>query len=492
MRRRTIESAAAQRLCIMRRRLLLLLAFTAPLSAQDGGQLYTLYCSACHAPDGLGATGGLFPPLAGSPWLAGDPDRSIKVVLHGLHGPVDVLGKTYDLEMPPQGAVLPDDQIAAILTHVRSSWGNQAAAVTAETVKTIRAATTERKTPWTAAEILKLHPLPLEKTALRNLVSHVYRGEWKHLPDFATLKPDSVEEEHDGIITLADSPHEIDFAMVWEGQLEVPATGEYLFSLDIDDAGKILIDGENILEVHGIGPMNGSRVQRSRIPLSQGLHPVRVEYLQHKGNRGISIGWRLFEGKQFQWLTASKDTSPKAREPLPISPVDGRPVIYRNFITGTTPRAIGVGFPGGLNLAWSADHLGPELLWTGAFLDGTAKWLNRGTDKNPPAGENLINLGNSKTLPAEARFKGYKLDPDGNPTFIVVIGDQILTDSWRAENGALLRTLGINRGSPLEIVVSDHGISDKVSVETDDGALKGASRVTLPPGKPRTLIYRWK
>jgi mono/diheme cytochrome c family protein len=474
------------------RRLLLLLALTSPISAQDGGQLYTLYCSACHAPDGKGATGGLFPPLAGSPWLAGAPDRAIKVILHGLHGPVEVLGKTYDLEMPPQGAVLPDDQIAAILTHVRSSWGNQAAAVTAETVQTIRATTAQRKTSWTAPELLQLHPLPLEKTALRHLVSQVYRGKWTHLPDFATLQPDSVEEEHDGIITLADSPHQDHYAMVWEGQLEVPADGEYLFSLDADDAGKILIDGENILEVHGIGPMNGSRVQRSRNQLTAGLHPIRVEYLEHTSEQGISIGWRPFEGNQLQWLTATKDTAPKARDPLPIDPVDGRPVIYRNFIAGTTPRAIGVGFPGGLNLAWSADHLGPELLWTGAFLDGTAKWLDRGTANNPPAGQNVVTLGPCKSLPAEARFKGYKLDPAGNPTFVVQIGNQILTDSWRAENETLQRTLAINRGSPLKIVISDPAISAKLSIDTDDGALKGASRMTLPPGKPRTLIYRWK
>ena len=502
----------------MRCRLLLLLAFTVPLSAQDGGQLYTLYCSACHAADGKGATGGLFPPLAGSPWLGGDPDRAIKAILHGLHGPVDVLGKTYDLEMPPQGAVLPDDHIAAILTHVRSSWGNQGTAVTAESVKTIRAATADRKTPWTAPEILKLHPLPLEKTALHNLISHVYRGHWTHLPDFATLKPDSVEEEHDGIITLADSPHENDFAMVWEGQLEVPTAGEYLFSLDTDDAGKILVDGENILEVHGIGPMNGSRVQRSRIPLTQGLHPIRVEYLEHKGEQGISIGWRLFEDKQYQWLTATKDTSPKAREPLPIGPVDGRPVIYRNFIAGTTPRSIGVGFPGGLNLAWSADHLGPELLWNGAFLDGTAKWLDRGTANNPPAGENVVKLSSTRHLPAEARFKGYQLDSAGNPTFIVQIGERVLSDAWRMTDApdvtsstrqpALLRVITLTGNGPaVELIISEnleaklyddqeYSFGDQffmhVGGEPYLEIRNGKTHLKISPGQSTSLGYRWK
>jgi mono/diheme cytochrome c family protein len=466
----------------MRLPIVLALSLTAPLSAQDGGQLYTLYCSACHAPDGQGATGGLFPPLAGSPWVLGEPDRTIKIILHGIHGPMEVMGKTYDLEMPPQGGVLPDDQIAAILTHIRSSWGNQAAAVTADTVKSIRAATAGRKTPWTAEELLKLHPLPLEKTALRDLISYVYRGKWTHLPDFSTLEPASVEEEHNGIISLTHSPDAEHFAMVWEGQLEVDVDGEYFFSLDVDDAAKILVNGKNILEVHGLGPMDGSRVQRCRIPLTQGLHPIRIEYLQHTGNKGISLGWRPSDDKQFRWLTESKDTAPKTRDPLPITPTDDRPVIYRNFITGTTPRAIGVGFPGGLNLAYSADHLGPELLWTGAFLDGTAKWLDRGTANNPPAGENLVTLASEAPAIPNGKFKGYQLDAGGNPTFIVQIGGQLLHDSWRAETGALVRTLTL-KGQPGSLVLP-------LTTRPDFPDLP--SEVTLTPEKPVTLTYRWK
>lgn len=120
--------------------------FTAGNAAQDGGQLYATYCSACHGTDGKGAAAGTFPPLAASPWLKGAPDRAIQVVLHGLEGPIQVLGKNYNLAMPPQGGTLPDDQIAAILTHVRKSWGNQESAVTPDQVKAIRAATAARKT----------------------------------------------------------------------------------------------------------------------------------------------------------------------------------------------------------------------------------------------------------------------------------------------------------------------------------------------------------
>ena len=464
-------------------RLLLLLSLATPLAAQDGGQLFTLYCSACHGADGKGATGGTFPPLAESPWLGGDPDRSVKIVLHGLHGPVDVLGKTYNLEMPPQGAVLPDDQIAAILTYVRSSWGNNASAVTPETVKTIRAATT-RKTAWTAPEILKLHPLPLEKTALTNLISQTFSGNWGSLPDFSTLKAENVEEEHDGILSLTDSPLKDAFAMLWQADFAAPADGEYVFLLDADDAAKLFIDGNSVVEVGGIGPMDGSRAKQKKTTLTKGSHKFRVEYLEISGNEGITIGWKSPGDKSWKWLTDTTGKSQKLREPIPIESADGRPVIYRNFIAGTSPRAIGVGFPGGLNLAYSADNLGPELLWTGAFMDGTAKWLERGTDNSPPAGENVVTVGKSRTLPKEARFRGYKLDVTGNPTFAVQLGEQMLLDSWHAESGALVRKLSIT-GSPLDIEISR---PPGLIVE---GAT-GSTTQKLTPGQPITLTYRWK
>ena len=464
-------------------RLFLLLALTVPLSAQDGAQLYTLYCSACHAVDGKGATGGTFPPLAESPWVAGDAGRAVKIVIKGLTGPVDVLGKTYNLEMPPQGAVLPDDQIAAILSFVRSSWGNQAGPITADFVKTIRASVGDRKTPWTAGEILKLHPLPLEKTALTDLTSQVYKGSWKFVPDFKTLKAENIEEEHDGLISLADSPHKEDFGMVWEGKLQIPADGEYYFFLDTDDAGKLIVDDELYVEVHGIGPLDGSRAQKSINTLTKGSHKFRAEYVQNGGQQGIAIGWRPTSQKRWNWLTDESAKTAKTREPILIGPVDGRPAIYRNFIEGATSRAIGVGFPGGVNLAYSADHLAPALIWTGKFMDGAQKWLERGTDKSSPAGENVISLSDSRSRPATARFRGYKLDPAGNPTFSVHVGEQILLDSWRAESGTLIRKLAVT-GSQLEIQ-----IPQPVGITITGAAGKPA--LTLTPGQPVTLSYRW-
>ncbi|RYD49083.1 MAG: hypothetical protein EOP85_02295 [Verrucomicrobiaceae bacterium] len=203
---------------------------------------------------------------------------------------------------------------------------------------------------------------------------------------------------------------------------------------------------------------------------------------------------------------------------MPVGPEGERPVIYRNFIAGTTPRAIGVGFPGGLNLAYSADHLAPELLWTGQFIDGNAKWVDRGTDNNPPAGENVITPSKDRFLPENARFMGYKLDAGGNPTFIVRIGQQILRETWTAtdapDKNASARQPAIKRqlsltgdGPPLDILLSDkiaakhyddqeYDFDGEFFIRTEGGGNiqghDGKTRLTLSANDSVTLSYRWK
>jgi len=478
-------------------RLLLALALASPLLAQDGQQLFTLYCSACHGLDGKGATGGAFPPLAGSPYVAGDPDRAAKITINGLTGPIDVLGKSYNLEMPPQGAVLPDDQLAAILTYVRKSWGNQAGPVTADQVKTIRASVAGRDAMWTAQEILKLHPLPFEKTALRNLISQAYIGKWSAMPDFSTLKATNVEEEHDGILSLKNAPSKDDFAMVWTGDFVAPTNGQFSFLLDADDAAALYIDDQKVVEITGTGPMNDSRRKQGKLTLVGGSHPIRVEFLQIGGQKGLALAWSSNRTKKQQWL--SEDTSkPKGKPhtPIPVQPTGERPVVYRNFIAGTTSRSIGIGFPGGLNLAYSADNLAPELLWTGKFIDGSYKWDQRGTENNPPAGERVVSPSRSRALPDDARFKGYDLDPSGNPTFAVQTGSGILLDSWHAQTNVLVRKLTLaGNGPPVEILISDQPIDSQISITPDGGSLEttnGKTTLKLTPGHPVTLSYRWK
>ena len=466
------------------------LLFAGHLHAQDGGQLYATYCSACHGPDGKGVPAANSPPLSDSPWIMGPPDRATKVVLHGLEGPVEILGKPYNLTMPPQGAVLPDDVVAAILTYVRSSFGNGESAVSADFVKSIRAATATRDKPWTAPEILKLHPLPKEPSALKNLISRTYFGNWKDLPDFSKLTSANVEEEHDGIISLDQATKRGEhFGMVWEAEFEAGKEGEYEFFFDADDGGRVTLNGKRLAEIKGLGPMNGGRAKTVKVKLAKGLHPIRIEYYEATNHDGIQLGWKGPGMKSFKWVSEQTASNTKKWEEILLTPKD-RPIIYRNFIAGTTARAIGVGFPGKVNLAWSADLLAPALLWKGDFIDAGRHWTDRGQGNQEPAGQVVAKLSDKRLLPDHAVFKGYKLDAKGNPTFEIRVGEQTLSDRWQpTDEGGLERVISLTSGPGLEVLLAPHDMkgvgwsAGKAQTTTRDNqsfaTVKGGEQVTV-------------
>lgn len=119
------------------------------------------YCSTCHQPDGKGLSASGFPPLAGTPWVTGSEERLIKLVLNGMQGPIEVLNQKYSGQVPmtPFGGLLNDEEIAAVVTYVRNSFGNSASVVTAGQVKKVRDATRGRSGFYSAEELLKQHPL---------------------------------------------------------------------------------------------------------------------------------------------------------------------------------------------------------------------------------------------------------------------------------------------------------------------------------------------
>ena len=126
---------------------------------KKGERLYGLTCAACHQATGSGVAGQC-PPLAGSDWvLQKDPARIIRIVQLGASGPITVSGveHTPSVVMTPMGSALPEDEdLAAVLTYVRQSWGNKAPSVKPEQVKKVRAEIGGRKDPWTSAELLKV------------------------------------------------------------------------------------------------------------------------------------------------------------------------------------------------------------------------------------------------------------------------------------------------------------------------------------------------
>jgi mono/diheme cytochrome c family protein len=124
---------------------------------EAGKARYQTLCIACHQANGQGLPG-LAPSLVKSEWVQGPASRPVRIVLHGLQGPITVNGTMFasPVVMPPQKDVLDDAAISEVLTYVRNEWGNQAPPVQPADVKAIRESDAARTQPWTAEELMKL------------------------------------------------------------------------------------------------------------------------------------------------------------------------------------------------------------------------------------------------------------------------------------------------------------------------------------------------
>ena len=108
-------------------------------SIERGKKVYGQYCVSCHMVDGNGVPN-FHPPLAGASYVTGDKKRLIQVVLKGFAQKVPIDGEYYSDNMAAFNT-LKDQEIADLLTYIRSDFGNKATAVTVAEVKAVRTTT---------------------------------------------------------------------------------------------------------------------------------------------------------------------------------------------------------------------------------------------------------------------------------------------------------------------------------------------------------------
>lgn len=313
---------------------------------------------------------------------------------------------------------------------------------------------------------------------LTSLHFAMYLGDWKNLPDFSALKPFR-EGELDGLVEIKLDDYKNQFGVVYAGKLKAPKDADYTFAIAGDDGVRLLIDGKKVVEHDGIHP--SSDIKEGKVKLKAGEHDFRLEYFQGAGQAELYAAWR---GGGFGLTPLSKWVHPKAAgggpkkkadAPPPIPLTVGRePVIYRNFISGAGNRGIGVGYPGGFNVAWNAEQMNLALVWRGAFMDASRHWTNRGGGAQPPLGFDVFRpagelaqpfavlasttdewpKADAKQRPEGFSWKGYTLDAKRFPTFLyewngVKIADRFdVLGNALGNDGKLVRTLTLTGTIP--------------------------------------------
>jgi glucose/arabinose dehydrogenase/mono/diheme cytochrome c family protein len=119
------------------------------------------YCQTCHQPNGRGLVASGFPPISRTQWAIGSEERLIKLTLKGMIGPIEIQGTEYPGQVPmtPFEGLLNDEELAAVLTYVRNSFGNRASVIDPEKVKAVRAEIADKRGFYSPEELLKAYPM---------------------------------------------------------------------------------------------------------------------------------------------------------------------------------------------------------------------------------------------------------------------------------------------------------------------------------------------
>ena len=358
---------------------------------------------------------------------------------------------------------------------------------------------------------------------LRGLSFKAYKGEWDKLPDFDQLEPAKSGALAEGLVDVRAAEAKDSFGLVFEGTLPVAKAGEYTFHLGSDDGSRLWIDDKEVVAVDGIHPMT---MKTGKAKLAAGDHALKLAYFERGGEEELYLGYAGPGVKETNLSTGKKRGGGKGpAKGYPILPQNGEAVMYRNFIEGGGPRAIGVGLPEGLHYCWDANQMRLAMIWQGGFMDGARHWNGRGQGFQPPDGERVVAFGEGAVLaalpaadapwskemnegqpnnrPAGFRFRGYRLDKQRRPSFRYTFGDWEVTDfttvatPGKRELARTITITGPKPAQPLYYRVVTKGAGDGVVATNCEDAVRTDQDLRVPVrwrGDTGTveLVYSWK
>lgn len=227
-----------------------------------------------------------------------------------------------------------------------------------------------------------------EINPLSELTFTLFKGSWKKIPDWNKIEPSATDHVPSGKFDLSCTKEKDSFGIVFRGNIEVPKSGDYVFTVSSDDGSRLLIDRKIVIDHDGI---HGDTAKSGKVELEKGSHHIEVQYFEGGGEESLYVGWRIPGSKKEIPLSLNRRPSGGNSPSGQLLVAENEARIYRNFIQGAGSRAIGVGYPGGLNLAYDANNMRIAMLWLGDFIDAKRHWNGRGQGYQPPAGESVIN-----------------------------------------------------------------------------------------------------
>ena len=352
---------------------------------------------------------------------------------------------------------------------------------------------------------MKYKAFDLNKTVeLSSLTYKLYEGKFDYIPDFDSLPLiDSGEvADFSNLTELAGYNDGVN--LVFEGVLDIPTSGTYLFETIIDDGGDLFIDGQLVVPNEG-DP--GYGMERALVELTAGKHEFRQTFYQEVWSAYITINVEGpgIEKHQIPVPEVAIEEEQRPRRKLEIA-INDRPELIRAFVNHNGEKRthiLSTGSPEGIH--YSYDTRNDQLLnvWRGGFADVSKMWINRGEEQLLQPMGAVLELEES-----DLAFHplGYDLNERGYPVYRYQLGTSTILDASEPKNGMLQRTLIAEKGSvdmPVaigrEIVPVSGGwyAVDQlyfVKLDSGEGAMsKDGSRlmVKVNAGQPISYLINW-
>ena len=285
-----------------------------------------------------------------------------------------------------------------------------------------------------------------------------YTGQkFNAIPDFTNLTPSSegIASSFENLQDLVDQREH--FAIVFNGNIDIPATGEYLFTTYYDDGGDFLIDNE--LVVH-YGPKDyESQRRRGLVTLTEGQHQFSLSYYQEVWGSSIRLWAEGPEIPRHSIGSLSQNRrSPRSKNELLINP-GSEPEILRGYVNYKEEKrthVLSVGDATGINYSYDLQEGALLNIWRGGFADVGNMWVGRGASQlllprnavtSLTAGIPIAELKKETAAWPVLRFskfqnRGYSIDASGYPEFKYKYGDLEITDVVNSSmSGNLNRTI---------------------------------------------------